>query len=224
MHHIHDLRLVFVAIAASLDNLRGTKGDDSPEVEHIGRLVQTGMAMTNELLVSRTLDPTSFIVANDIIGDLEGAIVAIAGPDIAVETRLAAKDSRVFAQAVDLERILLNVVFNAVAAMPSGGTLTIDTDLTAGPSPSAPGRPTVADGQFRLRIRDTGHGIPDDRLATLIDPYAKPRHDGTGLGIASVALVLLRIGGTLSIESLPGSGTEVTITVPLSRAFGPWIH
>lgn len=216
MHLIHDLRLVLVAIANCLETRRQQlKGDALPaEIQHLARLLQTAIAMTDELLVSRSLHPAApFVDINSLLQDLDPVIGTLVGPDVAVRTKLGAPESRVYAQPLDLERILLNAIFNAVGAMPCGGALSIETEVT----PAARSSSDTASpyGNLQLTIRDTGRGIPESQLADVIDPLARPRQDGSGLGLASVALILTRLGGSFGIESRPDEGTVMTVILPL---------
>jgi signal transduction histidine kinase len=225
MHLIHDLRLVLLAIANCLETMRErVKGAPLPtEVEHIARLLETGVAITDELLVSRSLHPAApFVEVNRLLEGLDGVVGTIVGADVALRTKLGAPESRVYAQPLDLERILLNAVFNAAAAMPTGGALLIETNVA--PTAAGASADTAPFGNLRLTIRDTGCGIPESQLAEVIDPMAKPRQDGSGLGLASIALILTRIGGSFSIESRPNEGTVVSIALPLWPGHGTQPH
>ena len=136
MHLIHDLRLVLAAIASCLEMLRKQyEGQPMPhEVDNISRFVDSGFAMVDELLVSGTLRPsTPFVDVNMLLEDFDPALSTVAGSDIKLQTTLVAPESRIYGQRVDIERILLNLVFNAVSAMPGGGALSIETDVTQSP-------------------------------------------------------------------------------------------
>src|SRR6188472_2160769 len=118
MHLIHDLRLVLIAISNCLDTRRENLKDSGlpPEIEHLARLLRTAIAMADELLVSRALHPAApFVEVNSLLQDLDPVVGTLVGPDVAVRTRLGATESRVYAQSLDLERILLNTIFNAAA-------------------------------------------------------------------------------------------------------------
>ena len=193
------------------------------EVDNISRLLDSGFAMVDELLVSSTLRPASpFVDVNALLEGLDPALSAVAGPGIKLQTTLVAPDSRIYGQQVDIERILLNLVFNAIAAMPSGGALSIETDVTQSPI-NEWSRATPAFGNLQLTIRDTGRGMSEFELAKAMNPMAKPRQDGTGLGLACILLILTRLGGTLAIDSQPENGTAVTILLPLSPG-GHQVH
>ena len=216
MHLIHDLRLVLVAIAACLDSLH-EKAEANPltrEVDDLGRLLQSGLAMIDELLVTSELRPaTPHVSVNCLLKHMDTIVSTIVGSDVTVRTMLRASESRVCAERVDIERILFNLVFNAAAAMPSGGTLMIETSAVPN---EITADPTASSGDLLLTIRDTGRGMSDGALANAINPLARPRPDGTGLGLASVALLINRLHGTLGIESHEEGGTVVSVTLPLS--------
>jgi len=194
------------------------------QVDNISRLVDSGYAMVDELLVSSTLRPAApFIDVNALLEGLDPALSTVAGPGIKLQTTLVAPESRIYGQRVDIERIMLNLVFNAVAAMPSGGALSVETDVTQSPLNDKWSGATSSFGNLKLTIRDTGHGMSEFELAKAMNPMAKPRQDGTGLGLACILLILTRLGGTVSIDSEPEKGTAVTILLPLSPC-GNQIH
>lgn len=100
-----------------------------------------------------------------------------------------------------LEHALLNLVVNARDAMPGGGTITITTRRDA----------TSA----IMMVADNGQGMDEQTLARCKESFFTTKPHGTGLGLASVDAVVKSVNGTLSIESAPGEGTRVTLTMPL---------
>lgn len=99
-----------------------------------------------------------------------------------------------------IEQALLNLALNALHAMPGGGRLA----LTTGRAPR---------GAW-VEVRDSGRGIPRDRLKTLFDPFLSSRDAGTGLGMAIVRKIVQAHGGDLSVRSRAGGGTRMRITLP----------
>lgn len=226
MHLIHDLRLVLAAINACVEMIRAQhQNEPLPHgVEHIGRLLDSGFAICDELLVSRTVHPAEpYVDVNDLLEGLDPVFSAVAGPGVKLQTTLVAPESRVYGQRVDIERIMFNLLFNAIAAMPSGGSLSIDTDIVHAKTHDKWVGATPAFGSLQLTIKDSGRGMTELELAKAMNPMAKPRQDGSGLGLACILLILTRLGGTASIDSSPGQGTVVKILLPLSPA-GHQIH
>jgi signal transduction histidine kinase len=107
------------------------------------------------------------------------------------------------ANANAMRQILLNLVTNAVQAMPEGGELRLRTE-----------RPST--DRIRLQVEDTGVGIPPDRLTRIFDPFytTKAPGQGTGLGLSVVHSVVQRYGGEISVTSRPNHGTTFTIDLP----------
>lgn len=98
-------------------------------------------------------------------------------------------------------RAVLNLVHNAMDAMPHGGTLTLRGERT----------PT----QVRLEVRDTGSGIPEDQLPLLFTPFHTTKPDGTGMGLYVVQQIVEAHEGEISVTSEPNA-TVFTITLPLA--------
>lgn len=103
-----------------------------------------------------------------------------------------------------LKDIFLNLVSNAVQAMPRGGTLALSTDL-------------ADEHHIKISIRDTGEGISSDTKERIFYPFfsTKDPSKGTGLGLFVVQVVLERIGGTISVDSTPGQGTVFSVILPV---------
>jgi len=113
-----------------------------------------------------------------------------------------------------LERVLINVLKNAVDAMEHGGTVTVATRVTSPPNPSQPG--------VMLTITDTGVGIPAELLPRIFDLFVttKAPDKGTGLGLALCQEIITAHGGTISLTSEVGKGTCVSIFLPMPELMG----
>jgi nitrogen fixation/metabolism regulation signal transduction histidine kinase len=101
-----------------------------------------------------------------------------------------------------LHRAILNLVLNAMDAMPQGGTLTLRTRERA--------------GRVRLEVGDTGVGLTPQDCERLFTPYYTSKDHGTGLGLAIVQSVVSDHGGTITVESRLGEGTTFVIELPRS--------
>ena len=101
-----------------------------------------------------------------------------------------------------LHHALVNLVRNAIQAMPTGGTVTVSA------------QPVSGDGQFLLTISDTGVGLTAEDLKRLGEPFFTQRSGGVGLGFALARRIVTEHGGTLDASSAPGQGTTVAIRLP----------
>jgi signal transduction histidine kinase len=144
------------------------------------------------------------------VGDLLRSIGVLVRPRltasaIQVTEDVAAGLPQVRGDRSELEMALLNLVSNAIDAMPSGGDLRI-------------GASAVDDG-LQIVVADSGSGIPPDLLPRIFEPWVttKPPGRGTGLGLSITRDVIVRMGGTIGAAPGPGSGTIMTISLPADR-------
>ncbi|TGV95519.1 hybrid sensor histidine kinase/response regulator, partial [Mesorhizobium sp. M2D.F.Ca.ET.145.01.1.1] len=122
----------------------------------------------------------------------------------------------VHADPAQLELALMNLVFNARDAMPSGGTISVRADNR---SIGHTGQGLGAGDYVRLAVEDTGTGIAADLISKVIEPFftTKPIGKGTGLGLSTVYGFAKQSGGTLRIDSEVGHGTTMELWLPRSR-------
>ena len=125
-----------------------------------------------------------------------------------VRVDLAAEggDFTVLGEDASLVRVVVNLLGNAVAFTPPGGSIRL--------------RLAEAAGRLELRVEDSGVGIPAEALPSIFEPYrqAHGRRQGTGLGLAVVKGLVEAHGGTVGVESEPGRGTCFTVTLPRAPA------
>ncbi|MCW5800034.1 MAG: PAS domain S-box protein [Nitrospira sp.] len=124
---------------------------------------------------------------------------------ITAETSFAAVCPFVHADADQMSQVLINLVMNAIHAMPEGGRLRV----TLAPMPDR--------GMVTLTVADTGHGMPQEVIAKIFDPFftTKEFGKGTGLGLTVVRGIIEEHSGTIQVESRPGAGTRFTICLPI---------
>ncbi len=117
------------------------------------------------------------------------------------ETPLASADPRT------LERVIVNLISNALEAMDSGGTLSINISRVE----------SAHDDAIELKVADTGPGIPPDKIDRIFDPFFTTKKDGTGLGLAISRRIMTAHRGTIQVESFPDAGTVFTIHLPVYK-------
>jgi signal transduction histidine kinase len=125
--------------------------------------------------------------------------------EVHVETNLKAENPIMQADPELLKQMMLNLIFNAMKAMPSQGALTISTRTIE--SKNGDGRLP----EFELQIRDSGIGIPPENLSRIFDPFFTTNKNGTGLGLSVVHQIVERHGGRIRVSSEVNRGTIFTI-------------
>ena len=105
-----------------------------------------------------------------------------------------------------MEQVFLNLILNAVEAMPNGGQLAIETAWNA----------TVA--ETRIEIRDTGGGVPEVARSQIFDPFFTTKESGSGLGLSIAYTVIRKHGGQIALVSQEKMGAAFVITLPMRDA------
>jgi signal transduction histidine kinase/CheY-like chemotaxis protein len=134
---------------------------------------------------------------------------------IGIELDLRAPGSVVELDRTHLEQMILNLALNAQDAMPTGGALGISTEVTTLSEDQIP-RGLRPGGYVRIRVKDSGWGIPEALRERIFEPFftTKERGSGTGLGLASVYGSVTRSGGSVSVDSVVDVGTTFEILLP----------
>jgi signal transduction histidine kinase/CheY-like chemotaxis protein len=104
----------------------------------------------------------------------------------------------------EVYEVLVNLIKNALEAMPHGGALTISL--------------AIQDGKIQLKVSDTGDGIPEENLQRVFEPFFTTKGSkSSGLGLASSYGIVKRHQGEMFVESIAGHGTTFTIVLPLAE-------
>jgi signal transduction histidine kinase len=131
--------------------------------------------------------------------------------DVDVQTASSAEALVGFWDAHGIERVLLNLLNNAVKYSPGGGSVTLHVDQVE----------SVTGPAARIVVADEGIGIPAADLGRIFERYRRGRNvgqiAGTGMGLPGAKQIVERHGGTIDIVSAEGAGTRVTVRLPLGR-------
>ncbi|MEH6579059.1 MAG: ATP-binding protein [Amphritea sp.] len=128
------------------------------------------------------------------IESLAGPLAANSSVQLSIETE---QETEIFADTNQLQQVLMNLILNAIQAMPEGGALSLKSYCQS--------------GQVVLEVKDSGQGMSQEQIDKATQPFYTTKAEGTGLGLAiSARLVHLNSGG-LSFKSTPGQGTTVTL-------------
>jgi two-component system, cell cycle sensor histidine kinase and response regulator CckA len=214
------LNIVLAATDAAQANMAAGK-DATEDLESIEHAVLRAAALTRKLL---------YISKNDSLGreklDLNEAVRGFVSstkrilPENVNFTFLPSSEALpLHAERTFIDQSLMNLVTNALYAMPQGGSLTIATRITTISGSGLTHGITIREGTYaHLRVLDTGSGIPADALPRIFEPFFTTKGvAGTGLGLAVVYGGIRQHGGYVSAESVVGRGTVFHLFFPLDN-------
>jgi PAS domain S-box-containing protein len=220
----HDFNNLLTAVLGNVGLLlsRDTASEPLREIE---RAAVRAADLTRQLLgFSRQtmlrLEPTNLHIA---IAETVGMLRRTIDPRITVDVRAAGDGWWVEADPSQISQVLLNLCLNARDAMPQGGLLSLETANMVVDDQYARYRLGARAGEFvRLRVRDTGCGIPPEYRARIFDPFftTKEPGKGTGLGLAMVFGIITQHRGWIECHSEVGRGTHFDVYLPRSARTG----
>ena len=221
----HDFKNTLTLIAGYTDRLLQRVDDPAgrEDLAEIRAACNRAIGLSQQLLAFGRHGTASLatLSLNAILADAGKMLRRMLPANVDLAIRPAAAPDLVTANAGQLHQVLLNLVVNARDAMPAGGRLVIETrnaDVEPGSAAAASG---VAPGDYvRLSVSDTGVGMDEATRKRALEPFftTKEGRTGTGLGLSTVVEIVSRSHGSIAIESAPGRGTSVLISLP--RAAG----
>ncbi|HBS21708.1 MULTISPECIES: cache domain-containing protein [Thalassospira] len=209
----HEINNPVAVLQGNLDVVRDLLGENVRIAETEFRLIDEQVSRIN-LIVTKLLqfakpeEYAGFVERHspgEVIGDCLPLVQHLLNKaDIEVARESQAR-RLILMNRTELQQVVVNLMVNALHAMPGSGTLTlIDEDFDRN------GKPGI-----RISIRDTGTGMSQDILGRIFDPfYTTKRREGTGLGLSISKTLIDRQGGAMAVESEPGKGTLFTIWLP----------
>jgi len=214
----HEIRNPMTAIRSTVQYLLNEFDDGNPkrelvhgvitEVDRIDRIVDGLLSLTR-----RAEFTPSKISISQLIGQLLLLIRAQAQEQaISILWEEPPQEIYVMADAPQLKQLVLNLVMNAIQAMPNGGLLQIDLSVR----PQTLGLSGEKDWTV-ISISDTGCGIPPDILDRVFDPFFTTKSGGTGLGLSTCYAIAKQHDGDLEISSQVNEGTTINVRLPLLR-------
>lgn len=183
----------------------------------IAQGITRGKRITEEILqFTRAVDPVvKPFPAASWLEDLRPELEEICGATVRLETVVHDRAAELLGDAMLLEQAMMNLVINAVHAMPGGGVLTVATGTLRRGATVPAGSGITPRDMVHISVRDTGHGIRPEILPRIFEPlYTTKKGGGTGLGLALVHQVVTRHGGVISVDSTHGEGTTFHILIP----------
>jgi two-component system, cell cycle sensor histidine kinase and response regulator CckA len=191
------------------------------DLEQIRGAAERTAAITAQLLAfsRRQVMQPQILDLDSVVEGLDGMLRRALGERSNLQLHLRAESGRVKADAGQLAQVALNLVLNARDAMPLGGRLTIETqvtELSEGYAAQHPGVEIRPGPYAVISFSDTGHGMSAETMRHIFEPFytTKPVGKGTGLGLATVYGIVKQTGGYVWAYSEPGHGTTFKVYLP----------
>ncbi|MBA3581332.1 MAG: PAS domain-containing protein [Gammaproteobacteria bacterium] len=215
----HDFNNILFAINgfAELLQMRTPKDPDTQRfTTHILQAGERGRLLTQQLLAfsrKQTIRPEA-VGLNEVVQSVESLLLRLIRENIDLKLELQINLHDIFADAAQIDQILLNLVGNAQDAMPDGGVLLINTrNIILQEALESPLMTVPAGNYVSLKVSDTGHGISADNLTRVFEPFftTKSVGAGTGLGLSTVFGIVKQHHGFLHVSSIPNKGCSFEI-------------
>jgi len=218
-HDFNNILAIILGYTGRLEKWQ-TEPDHIPgAIKVIKDAVERGAALVQQLLASarQTEARLSSVDLNDLIRELEKMLQATFPKMISFDLQLDPALPHITADRSQIHQVLLNLCVNARDAMPSGGTITLETSMTTGAEVSEYFTGAEPEKYVSIRVRDTGTGMTRQEKAHIFEPFytTKERGKGTGLGLSVVYGVVNSHRGFVHVESEINKGTTFSIYLPL---------
>ncbi|MDE1931941.1 MAG: response regulator, partial [Alphaproteobacteria bacterium] len=222
----HDFNNLLMIVSGHLYTLRRLLSGNAAGVNAVDAIelaARRGESLTRQLLTfarRQTLNPVIVSVAEHFTS-LATLLKSSVGGEIKLYPDFPADLWPVRVDISELDLALVNLALNARDAMPNGGTLSIAAANVALAGPDAPAG--LAGDFVAITVGDTGIGMPPDVLARVFDPFFTTKGTkGSGLGLSQVHGFVHQSGGTVTIRSVPGDGTHITLYLPRAVKAAEW--
>lgn len=212
----HEIRNPLNFISLSIDHIRSRLGGGhtegtaeamalmaniKDEIHRLNGMIENFLSVGKPLTLNKQDVNVAMLVRD--VADLARQKALEQGIEIVIDDRAQAVHLK--ADRVQIKTCLMNVVLNAIQAMPHGGHLRVSTTFLP-----------VA-GSVEVVVSDTGPGIEEDALTKIFDPYFTTKKLGIGLGLAITKKIVEEHGGQIHVRSRLHEGTTVTISLPVEK-------
>jgi PAS domain S-box-containing protein len=219
----HDFNNILTAILGYSEILLGILPEGDPSYGKVEEIKKAGLRaseITRQMLVfsKKQVMRLKPLNINNIIKGMLEMLKGIAGPEITFNLKLARRLNAVNSEKIHIERIVMNLVVNAVDALgPDGGEIVISSGSKFISKPFSDGNFSAQEGKYVcISVSDKGCGMSDDVLEHVFEPFftKKQGERGTGLGLSTVYGIVKQHEGFINVDSAPDEGSQFDIFFP----------
>jgi PAS domain S-box-containing protein len=201
----HDLRNPLTSIAGATYYLKTKlRSNANQKIIEMLELIEKDIEHSNNIitdLLDYSRDIHLEMVKTDVESIMKDALSLVTFPKNIQVSDFSSLDSKIVVDVEKMKRVFVNIIKNAVDAMPKGGTITITSQ--------------VSDGWLNIAFTDTGTGISKDVMQKLFAPLFTTKARGMGLGLPICKRIVEAHMGKISVESTPCKGTTFTVAIPI---------
>jgi len=220
----HEFRTPLTLILGMADQIQTTLPDHFNAIKVLKKNARKLLRLVNQMLSLSKYDSGRVKVSNihsDLIGYVQSIINMISSSADKKKIKFQFKHEvdrlEMDFDPEKIEELIVNLISNAIQNTDTGGRILIDITLTK----SHPEIEISHEGIAQISVKDTGSGIPEDKLPRIFDRFyqveddSNHHHEGTGIGLAIVKENVTLMGGAIAIESAVGLGTRFIISIPI---------
>ncbi|MEK6543812.1 MAG: ATP-binding protein [Elusimicrobiota bacterium] len=206
----HEVRSPLTGISSAIQILERESAPENPRREVLSKILQqlNRMDQTMENFLRYARMPEAVVRPFDITEALDRALFLaeprLKSQKVSLKRVLKEPITPIDGDASQIEQVFLNLILNAIQAMPEGGALTIEAGNNGA-------------GTVLVGVSDTGHGIASENLEKIFKPFFTTRPKGSGLGLPICRQIILAHAGEMWIESIPQRGTSVYFRLPAAK-------
>ena len=220
----HDFNNVIGAILgwAELGARQMPEGTTAESFEQIRQQAERAAGLTRQLLAfarRQVIEPAN-VDLNYLAGETVSLLQKLMGEEVEITLSLANDLKTTRADRSQIEQVLINLCVNARDAMPSGGSLRIETrNVAFDESSPGPGRDVGMGPYVLLSVADSGTGIEPQTLERIFEPFFTTKEEGrgTGLGLATALGIVKQHNGFIEVSTAPGRGSTFQVFLPASE-------
>ncbi|MDB4946408.1 MAG: Blue-light-activated protein [Labilithrix sp.] len=221
-HDFNNLLTVILSYTAILVEGTGVGDPARADLEEVQSAAERATELTRQLLAFSRKQLLAPVVMdlNDSVRGVQKLLARLLGEDVGLSLHTTTHPCPVDADPGQIEQVIMNLVVNARDAMPTGGSITLETSNVVLQAARSDHGALVPPGRYSMiAVTDTGTGMDDATIERIFEPFftTKDTSKGTGLGLSTVYGIIQQSGGHILVRSAMGKGSTFEVYLPCSE-------